>query len=222
MWGKLDWTLILHLLFLYFLALFNPTPPSVSGVCGRAPFIFPFHFVQYPWSQDGTVGELSSSFLKLLKKMRHVCVLTRVGLTFSFKSSRGFRCSWVFFIVFGKINCGFWFSLRSFSFFLQAGYTFFCLDLDGFFFYFENQAAPLECLVVYSAVAAPDFGAGALIFVVSLAAAHRTGPYCFTVSFHCVSMSKTRLAASLYFIIFVSFSFCLFSRDFYESWWFFF
>ena len=57
-----------------------------------------------------------------------------------------------------------------------------------------------------------DFGAGALIFVVSLVAALCTRRYCFRASVDCVSIFKTLLAARWSFIIFLSLSFCLFSR----------
>ena len=40
--------------------------------------------------------------------------------------------------------------------------------------------------------------------------------------FDCVSIFKTRFAAQEFFIVFVSFILCLFSWDFYESWWVFF
>ena len=66
-------------------------------------------------------------------------------------------------------------------------------------------------------MAASDFGAGALIFAVSLTAAPCTRHYRSMASFHCVSVSKKCLAAPWSFIIFEKFSFCLFSRDFYES-----
>ena len=71
--------------------------------------------------------------------------------------------------------------------------------------------------MVCSAAAASDFGTGALILVVSLVAARCTSRYCFMASFRCVPVSNPCLAAHLSFIIFVSFSFCLFSRDFNES-----
>ena len=64
-----------------------------------------------------------------------------------------------------------------------------------------------DCLVVYSAEGTSDFGAGALIFVVSLATASRTRHYCFTASFYCVPISETCLAAYWSFIIFAKFSF---------------
>ena len=63
--------------------------------------------------------------------------------------------------------------------------------------------------MVCSAVAAPDFGTGALIFVVFLVAAPHTRRYCFMASFHCVLMSKTCLAAHWSLIIFVNFGFSL-------------
>ena len=71
-------------------------------------------------------------------------------------------------------------------------------------------------------MSASDFCAGALIFVVSLPAAPCTCCYRFMASFHCVPISKTCLAAHLSFKLFVNFSFWLFSRDFFESRWFFF
>ena len=74
--------------------------------------------------------------------------------------------------------------------------------------------------MIISVVAESDFDAGALTFVVSLAVAPCTRRYRFLASFHCLFISKTCLAAHLSFIIFVYFSFCVFFRDFYESWWF--
>ena len=121
-----------------------------------------------------------------------------------------------------KISSGLGFSLEKFSYGLQSGHALFFLDLDYFRFTLEYWAVPRECLVNCFAVAASDFGTGALISVVSLVAAPHTRRYFFTVSFHCVPMSNTLLAAHWSFLIFVSFSFCLFSQDFYESWGFFF
>ena len=72
-------------------------------------------------------------------------------------------------------------------------------------------------MVVCFTVAAFDFSAGALIFVVSLVAAHRTHRNYFMSSFHCVPIFKTFLTAHWSFTIFVNFTFCLFSQDFYES-----
>ena len=75
----------------------------------------------------------------------------------------------------------------------------------------------VEGLVDCFAVVVFDFGTGALIFVESLVATPRTCCYCFTASDHCVPISKTFHAAHYSFIIFVNFSFCLFSMDFYDS-----
>ena len=61
--------------------------------------------------------------------------------------------------------------------------------------------------MVISAVAASYFFVGALIFVVSLAAALCTRRYRFMSSFYCVPISKTSLAARSFFIIFVNSSF---------------
>ena len=104
-----------------------------------------------------------------------------------------------------------WVYSEKFSNGLLSGYTFFCLDLDDFCFSFEYWAVSWECLVVISAVAASDFGVCALIFVVSLAAAPCTRRYRFIAYFHCVSVSKTCLAARWSFVILENFSFCLFS-----------
>ena len=71
-------------------------------------------------------------------------------------------------------------------------------------------------------MAASDCGAGALIFVVSLTATPHTRRSCFTASFHCATMYNKFLAAHWYFIILLSFRFCMFYRDFFESWWLFF
>ena len=49
-----------------------------------------------------------------------------------------------------------------------------------------------------------------------------TRRYRFMASFQCVSVSKTCLAAHRSFIIIVNFNFCLFSRETFESRWFFF
>ena len=77
-------------------------------------------------------------------------------------------------------------------------------------------------MVVCFAVVGFDFGNGALIFVVSLVAAPRTRRYRFTASVYHVLIFNTLLAAHWSFIILVSFSFTLFSRDSYESQWLFF
>ena len=61
--------------------------------------------------------------------------------------------------------------------------------------------------MVFSAVAAYDFVTTAFIFVVSLAAAPRTRRSYFTASFHCMSVSKTCLAAQWSFKISAHFSF---------------
>ena len=47
LWGKTDWTLILHLLILYFLAIYILTPATVSGVEERLLFLsfFPLSIV---------------------------------------------------------------------------------------------------------------------------------------------------------------------------------
>ena len=61
--------------------------------------------------------------------------------------------------------------------------------------------------MVSSAVAATEFGTGALIFAVSLDAAPRTRRYCLASGFHCVPISKTCFAAPWSFIEIVNFSF---------------
>ena len=128
----------------------------------------------------------------------------------------------VFFTALEKIKTVFGISLRSFRMTCSLGIRYFFLDLDDFCFHFEYWALPWEYLLVYSAVAASDFGAGALIFVLSLNAAPRTRRYCFTALFHCVYISKTWLAVLYTFIIFVNSSCCLFSRELDESLWLFF
>ena len=64
--------------------------------------------------------------------------------------------------------------------------------------------------MVFSAVATSDFDTGALIFIVSLVAPSRTLRFCFTASFHCVSISKICLAAYWFFLIFIELSSSLF------------
>ena len=101
----------------------------------------------------------------------------------------------MFFTAFKKIYSGFGFSLRTFRMACSLGMRSFVLDLDDFCFSFEFWAVPSECLVVFSAVAASEFDTGALIFIMSFAAAPRTCRYCFTAFLHCVLISKTSLAA---------------------------
>ena len=61
--------------------------------------------------------------------------------------------------------------------------------------------------MVFSAVEAFDFVTGALIFIVSLAAAPCTRRYCFMAYFRCVSIFKTCFAAHRSFKIFKTFVF---------------
>ena len=59
LWGKFDWTLILHLLVFYFLGLFTLMPPTMSGG-KRAPFLLIFFLSIVSVAADGTAGVSSS------------------------------------------------------------------------------------------------------------------------------------------------------------------
>ena len=61
-----------------------------------------------------------------------------------------------------------------------------------------------------------DLGSGSGFFVVSLVAAPRISRYCFTASVHYVPIFKKFLTAHWFFVVFVNFSICLFSRGFLE------
>ena len=183
----------------------------------RVVFFSPEVFVNH--KRLSTNSKLSLDCLSL------ACVLTTwVGLTFLFRTSRGVPTNWVG----GNLYCVWEDYVRrmiqseKFLYELRSRFAFFCLQLGDFCYSFEFWAVSWEGLVVCYAVVAFDLGTSALMFVVSLIAAPCTRYKCFTVPLHSVPIFRTSLAAHWYFIIFVSFSFCLFSRDIYESWWFFF
>ena len=77
--------------------------------------------------------------------------------------------------------------------------------------------------MVFSVGAVSDFGIGAQVSVVSLAATPRTRRYCFMACFHCMSISKTCLVAHCY-SVFACFFFSGISMNlggffFFESQW---
>ena len=122
----------------------------------------------------------------------------------------------VFFTAFEKIKSGFGLSL--------SGFRIACsLDIRiRFLFLFRILGSSLRMIGGLLRSGSIWLRCWCTYLCCVLAAAPHTRRYYFMASFHCVPISKTCLAAHCYFIIFVNFSFWLFSRNLFESWCFFF
>ena len=170
-WLDFDFTLA-DLSFSWF---FAPTPPTVNGERVGSFSYFPLP----KWSNRSRMSvnrwavlsshKISVSFKRLYTKswlsiacFSQACVLkTWVRFTFFFRTSRGFRSSWVIgvFTAFEKISSGLdW--VRSFRMACVLGTRSFVYILILFWFFL---AVPWEGLVVCLTVVSFDFGTGTLL-----------------------------------------------------------
>ena len=117
----------------------------------------------------------------------------------------------MFFTAFEKIYSGFRFSLRSFRLA--------CSLRMRSIVWIWTISVSLLIIGQFLEIAWWSFSAVAASESVLV---HLSIRYCFTESFHFVSISKTCLATHWSFIIFVSICFCFFLRGFFEYRWFFF